>query len=82
MKLCQTKGSLNSSCHKNNKHVPANIHIERFKGCASDWSILNNDWLIQRFDLLALTWGSLCYSQILNIAFPDFYKKVKLMAKV
>ena len=32
------------------------IHIERFIGCISDWSILNNDWPIQKFDLI---WGSL-----------------------
>ena len=28
------------------------IHIERFSGYFSDWSVLNNDWPIQRFDLL------------------------------
>ena len=59
-----------------------NFHIERFTGCVSDWGILNNDWTIQKFDLLTLISGSLCYSQILIHAFPDLYKRVKLMAKV
>ena len=50
--------------------APTNIPIERFTGCVSDWSILNNDWPIQKFDLLSLTWGSLCYSQMLNPCIP------------
>ena len=32
--------------------APASIYIERFTGCVSDWSILNNDRAIQKFDLL------------------------------
>ena len=48
--------------------APTCIHIERFTGCVSDWSILNknNDWPIQKFDSLTLILGSLCYNQILN----------------
>ena len=49
---------------------PTSIHIERFSGCVSDWSALNNDWPIQKFDLQILIWGSLCYSQILNPCVP------------
>ena len=30
----------------------ASIYVERFAGRVSDWSILNNDWPIQKFDLL------------------------------
>ena len=50
------------------------IPIERLTGCLSDWGMLNNDWPIQKFDLLTLIWGSLCYSQILNPCIPDLYK--------
>ena len=82
MKLCQIKGSLVSSCHKNNPSsfqklkklliliATTSIHIERFSGCVSDWSVLNNDWPMQKFDLLTLIWGSLCYSQVLNPRIP------------
>ena len=49
----------------------------------SDWSILNNDSAIQKFDLLTLILGSLCYNQILNPCIPRLvYKRIKLMAKV
>ena len=30
------------------------IYIERFTGFVSDWSILNIDWAIKKFDLLTL----------------------------
>ena len=62
---------------------PTSIYIERFTGCVSDWSILNNDSAIQKFDLLTLILGSLCYNQILNPWIPRIvYKRIKLMAKV
>ena len=31
--------------------APTSIYIKKFTGCVRDWSILNNDWLIQMFDL-------------------------------
>ena len=58
------------------------IHIERFSGCVSDWSVLYNDWSIQKVDLLTLIWGAYATVKHLTQAFPDLYKKVKLMAKV
>ena len=62
---------------------PTSIYIERFTGCISDWSILNSDSAIQKFDLLTLILGSLCYNQILNPCIPRLvYKRIKLMAKV
>ena len=33
-----------------NTIAPTSIHIKRSTGCVSDWSILNNDWPIQKFD--------------------------------
>ena len=30
--------------------APTSISIERFTGCVSDWSILNNDYAIHKFD--------------------------------
>ena len=32
--------------------APTSIHVERFTGCISGWSILNNDWSIQTVSLL------------------------------
>ena len=47
------------------------IH-ERFTECVSDWGILNNDWLIQKNDLLTSIWRSLCHIvKYLTHAFPD-----------
>ena len=46
--------------------VPTSIYTERFTGCVIDWSMLKNEWPIQKFDFLTLIWGSLYYSQILN----------------
>ena len=37
--------------------APTSIYIERFTGCVSDWSILNNDSAIQKFDLITLILG-------------------------
>ena len=31
--------------------APTSIPIERFTWCVGDWSMLNNDWPIQKFDL-------------------------------
>ena len=59
--------------------APASIHVKRFTGCVSDWSMLNNDWPIQKIDSLTSVRRSLCHSQIL--AFQTC-KRVKLMAKV
>ena len=39
--------------------TPTSISIKRFTGWVSDLSILNNDWPIQKFDLLALILKSL-----------------------
>ena len=62
--------------------VPTSIYVERYTGFVSDWSILNNDWATQKFDLLTLIWGSLCCNQILNPYIARLiYKRVKLMAK-
>ena len=30
--------------------APTRIHIERFTRCVGDWSILNDDWPMQKFD--------------------------------
>ena len=63
--------------------APTSIYIERFTGCVSDWSVLNNDSAIQKFDLLTLIWVSLCYNQMFNPYTPRIeYKRIKLMAKV
>ena len=63
--------------------APTSIHIERFTGCVSDWSILNNKREIQKFDLLTLIWGRLCYNQILTPCIRRLvYRRLKLMAKV
>ena len=62
--------------------APTSIHIERFSGCISDWSVLNNDWSIEKFDLLTLIWGAYATVKYLTHEFPDLYKNVKLMAKV
>ena len=62
--------------------APISIPIERSTGCVSDWSMLYNDWPIQKFDLLTLTMGAYSTVKYLNHAFPDLYKRVKLMAKV
>ena len=63
--------------------APTSIYIERFSGCVKDWSMLDNDWAIQKFDLLTFIWGSLCYNQILGPCIPRLlYIMVKLMAEV
>ena len=61
--------------------APRSIHIGRFSGCVSDWSILNNDWPIQKFDLLTLICEAYATVKYLTYAFPELYKRVKLMAK-
>ena len=74
MKSCQFMSEKYSSFQKLKKLLiltaPTSIHIERFSGCVSDWIILNNDWPIQKFDLLTLIWGSLYYIQTLNLCIP------------
>ena len=37
--------------------TPISTNIERFTGSVSDWSILNNNWPIQKLNLLTLIWG-------------------------
>ena len=55
--------------------APTSIHIERFTGCVSDWSILKNDRAIKKFDLVTLVWGAYALIKYLNHAFPDLYIK-------
>ena len=61
--------------------------------CVSDWSILSDDWLIDKFDLLTPIWtaegerwkrrgGGDARFKYFAHAFPDLYEKVKLIAKV
>ena len=55
--------------------APTSNYIERFTGCVRDWSILNNDSAIQKFDLLTLIWGPYATIKYLTHAFPDLYIK-------
>ena len=86
MNSCQINGSLNSSCQKKQYSfqkmknlliliAPTSIHIERFTGCVSDWSILKNDRAIKKFDLVTLVWGAYATIKYLNHPFPDLYIK-------
>jgi len=51
-----------------NFDIASRIHVERFIGRVTEWSILNAVWPVQRTDLLSSTWEALCH--IVNLTMP------------
>ena len=63
-------------------NAPTTIHVKKFTGCASYWSILNNDWPILKKLLTNINiCRALCYSQILNPYISRLVKEWNLWQK-